>query len=58
MDRLTSIDFDVDLDYEETSAGILVPMRLIHGDRSVELRARLDTGASDCLLDSFYADIL
>ena len=49
LDRLISLDFDADLEYEETAAGILVPIRLIHGDRSVELRARLDTGAADCL---------
>jgi hypothetical protein len=48
MDRLISLDFDAELEYEETPAGILVPIRLVHGDRSVELRARLDTGASDC----------
>jgi hypothetical protein len=58
MDRLISLDFDADLKYEETAAGILVPIRLMHGDRSVELRARLDTGAADCLFDRFYADIL
>jgi hypothetical protein len=44
MDRLISLDFDADLEYEATAAGILVPIRLIHGDRSVELMARLDTG--------------
>jgi len=55
---LTSLNFDADLRYEETAAGILVPVRLIHGDRSVELKARLDTGAADCLFDRFYADIL
>ena len=58
MDGLISLDFDAQLDYKETSAGILLPVRLIHGDRSVELRARLDTGAADCLFDSSYADIL
>src|ERR1019366_7381318 len=58
MDRLISLDFDAGLEYEESSAGILVPIRLIHGDHSVELRARLDTGAADCLFDRFYADIL
>ena len=55
---MTSLDFDADLEYEGTAAGILVPIRLIHGDRSVELKARLDTGAADCLFDRFYADIL
>jgi len=55
---LSSLDFDTDFEYQEASAGILVPVRLIHGDRSVELRARLDTGAADCLFDSAYAEIL
>jgi hypothetical protein len=55
---LSSLDFDAEPEYEETAAGILVPIRLIHGDRSVELTARLDTGAADCLFDRFYADIL
>jgi hypothetical protein len=58
MGRLISLDFDAQLDYEETSAGILVPVRLINGDRSLELRARLDTGAADCLFDRSYADNL
>ena len=55
---MISLDFDAGLEYEESSAGILVPIRLIHGDHSVELSARLDTGAADCLFDRFYADIL
>jgi hypothetical protein len=58
MDRLISLDFDADLRYEETAAGILVPVRLIHGNHSVDLRARLDTGASDCIFDESYADVL
>ncbi len=58
MDRLTSLEFDVDLEYQETSAGILVPVRLSHGDRSVDLMARLDTGAADCIFDESYSDIL
>lgn len=55
---MSSLDFDADLEYEEASPGILVPVRLIHGDRSVELRARLDTGAADCLFDQSYAEVL
>lgn len=58
MDRLTSLKFDAELRYEETPAGIVVPIRLTHGDRRVELRARLDTGAADCIFDDSYADIL
>ena len=55
---MTSLEFDAELRYEETPAGILVPIRLSHGDRSVELKARLDTGAADCIFDDSYADIL
>jgi predicted aspartyl protease len=58
MGRLTSLEFDAELHYEETPAGILVPIRLAHGNRSVELRARLDTGAADCIFDDSYAAIL
>jgi hypothetical protein len=58
MDRLSSLGFDADFAYEESAAGILIPIRLIHNDRSVELSARLDTGAADCLFDRFYAEIL
>jgi hypothetical protein len=58
MDRLISLDFEAQHEYEDSAAGILVPIRLIHGDRSVELRARVDTGAADCLFDRFYADAL
>ena len=55
---MSALDFHAELTYEESAAGILVPIRLIHGDRSVELTARLDTGAADCLFGRFYADIL
>jgi hypothetical protein len=34
MDRLISLEFDADFEYEATSGGILVPIRLGHGDRS------------------------
>lgn len=55
---MSSLEFDADFGYEENSAGILIPIRLAHNGRSVELSARLDTGAADCLFDRFYADIL
>jgi predicted aspartyl protease len=58
MDRLTLLEFEAELHYEDTPAGIMVPIRLTHGNRSVELRARLDTGAADCIFDDSYADIL
>ena len=56
MDRLNWLDFDADFGYEESAAGILVPIRLIHDGQSVELSAPLDTGAGYCLFDRFYAD--
>jgi hypothetical protein len=55
---LISLDFEAQHEYEDAGAGIVVPIRLIHGERSVELRARVDTGAADCLFDRFYADAL
>ncbi|HVW83185.1 MAG TPA: hypothetical protein VHB50_00815 [Bryobacteraceae bacterium] len=55
---MTPLECDAEIHYEETPAGILVPIRLTHGDRSVELRAQLDTGAADCIFDNSYADIL
>lgn len=58
MDRLTSLEFDAEFHYQESPAGILVPIRLTYGDRSVELRARVDTGAADCIFDDSYAQIL
>lgn len=58
MDRLTSLEFDAELHCEETPGGILVPIRLTHGDRSVALRARLDTRAADSVFDDSCADIL
>jgi predicted aspartyl protease len=58
MGRLSSLDFDANFGYEESASGILVPIRLVHDGQSVELSARLDTGAADCLFDRFYAEIL
>ncbi len=55
---MTSLDFDATFNYEDADAGILVPIRLIRDNRSVELKARLDTGAADCLFDRHYADVL
>ena len=36
MDLLSALDFDADFGYEESAAGILAPLRLIHEGRSVE----------------------
>lgn len=58
MDGLSTLDFDKECRYEESPTRILLPVRLIDGDHSVELRARLDTGAADCIFDSSYAEVL
>lgn len=55
---MTTLGFSIRHNYEETAAGILVPVTLIHGNRQVTLKARLDTGASDCLFDTHYAEVL
>jgi hypothetical protein len=57
--RLIPFAFDVQHRYDESAAGILVPIALVRdGDHAVELKARLDTGASDCLFDVQYAGLL
>lgn len=58
MAWVTSLGFQAQHEYEESPAGILIPIALIHGTRQVELNARLDTGAADCIFDSQYADAL
>jgi hypothetical protein len=55
---LTKVEFDVRYNYEEADSGILLPVRLVFASQQVELRARLDTGASDCIFDAHYADLL
>jgi len=55
---LSSLAFPVEYQYEDSEFAILVPVHLTHGNRSVEFKARLDTGASDCLFDRSYAEVL
>ena len=38
--------------------GILLPVQLLHSDRSVRIEARLDTGAAFCLFDRLQAELL
>ena len=52
------LEFELRHSYLQTASGILVPITLVHGDQQVELKARLDTGASDCLFDAHYEDLL
>lgn len=55
---MAKLDFEVDYSYEATAEGIVVPVEILVGDRTVGLTARLDTGAADCVFDSFFAEVL
>ena len=55
---ISPIRFETEYGYQETAPGIVVPVVLALGNRSVDLKARLDAGAADCLFDSHYAEVL
>lgn len=55
---MISAEFDLAYEYESTGDGILVPVRILHSGRSVELTARLDTGTAHCLFHRSFADLL
>lgn len=44
--------------YDPTESGITVPIRLTAGQESVELSAKLDTGASCCIFPRGYGESL
>ena len=44
--------------YESTSAGIVIPVFLVHGSESVEVKAKVDTGAAFCLFDRLHGETL
>jgi hypothetical protein len=44
--------------YDSRVEGITIPAMLRTGGRKVELLARIDTGASDCLFERGYAEAL
>ena len=46
-----SLDFATSHNYIEASDGINVPITLRIGKRSVELLAKLDTGAEHCIFE-------
>src|SRR5438105_8911444 len=54
----TSLAFDTSHCYAGTTDGISVPATLSAGSRSVELLARLDTGAAHCIFERTYAEML
>ena len=53
-----SLDFDASHGYAETLDGIGVPATLRIGNQSVELQARVDTGAAHCIFERRYAEML
>lgn len=44
--------------YDTTRTGITVPVELVHGPNVVQVDAKLDTGASFCIFERTYADML
>jgi len=53
-----SLEFDTTYEYIETRDGITVPVTLVIGLKSVELLAKLDTGAANCIFERRYAEML
>jgi hypothetical protein len=53
-----SLAFDKSHHYAETADGINVPITLYVGRQSVELLAKLDTGAAHCIFERRYAEML
>jgi hypothetical protein len=52
------LDFNISHHYCEHADGINVPITLCVGRQSVELLAKLDTGAAHCILERKYAEML
>lgn len=44
--------------YDTTKTGITVPVELIHGANVVQVDAKLDTGASFCIFERTYGEML
>jgi len=58
-DRLDTLTFQSKHDYSDAQAGIEVPISLaVAGERTVRLRAKVDTGASFCIFQREYAEQL
>ena len=52
------VSLDFDAAYTEALDGIEVPITLSTGRQSVELLAKLDTGAAHCIFERKYAEML
>ena len=53
-----SLEFAVTHRYRSALVGIEVPVTLRHGSQSVDLIAKVDTGAAYCIFDRRYAEML
>jgi hypothetical protein len=53
-----SLEFAVTHHYRSALVGIEVPVTLRNGSQSVDLIAKLDTGAANCIFDRRYAAML
>jgi hypothetical protein len=53
-----SLEFDTSHHYAEVADGISLPITLCIGRQSVELLAKLDTGAAHCIFERKYAEML
>ena len=53
-----SMEFSVSHQYNFSAEGIEVPVTLGNGGQSVDLIAKLDTGAANCIFERRYAEIL
>ena len=53
-----SMEFSVSHQYNFSAEGIEVPVTLGNGGQSVDLIAKLDTGAAHCIFERRYAEIL
>jgi hypothetical protein len=53
-----SLEFDTTHQYIDAKDGINVPVTLVIGPNAVELLAKLDTGAANCVFERRYAEML
>jgi len=53
-----TLSFRAKHSYDPTKIGITVPVELIHGTNVVQVDSKLDTGASFCIFERAYAQML
>jgi hypothetical protein len=53
-----SLEFSFSHHYSSSAEGIAVPVTLASGGQSVDLIAKLDTGAARCVFERRYAEML